>query len=181
MSCDCWDSVVLLPNAVGWYAASNCAISWSYSFTYCDSISCDGIVQRLVLMPDMWFMQMASGFMQLAATGCRRNILHCHCLFEGKCYFCIRKEITILKIIIWVGISLDMRSELTFLALLSCHRQTKFSFHMSNDNHPKWEFWIQLSPQCFCFNYYLFHGVPTSPLVQIWIKTHRCLACKKDP
>ena len=35
------------------------------------------------------FMQLASGFMQLAATGCRRNILHCHCLFEGKCYLCI--------------------------------------------------------------------------------------------
>ena len=27
MSCDCWYSVVLLPNAVGWYAVSNCAIS----------------------------------------------------------------------------------------------------------------------------------------------------------
>ena len=46
------------------------------------------------------FMQLASGFMQLAATGCRRNILHCHCLFEGKYYLCIRMGITILKIII---------------------------------------------------------------------------------
>ena len=55
------------------------------------------------------FMQLASGFMQLAATGCRRNILHCHCLFEGKCYLCIRMGITILKIIIWGGISSDMR------------------------------------------------------------------------
>ena len=27
----------------------------------------------------------------------------------------------------------------------------------------------------------LFHGVPTSPLVQMWIKTHRCLVCIKDP
>ena len=27
-----------------------------------------------------------------------------------------------------------------------------------------------------------FHGAPTSPLVQImWIKTHRCLVCMKDP
>ena len=25
-----------------------------------------------------------------------------------------------------------------------------------------------------------FHGVPTSPLVQMWIKTHRCLVCMKD-
>ena len=24
-------------------------------------------------------------------------------------------------------------------------------------------------------------GVPTSPLVWMWIKTHRCLVCKKDP
>ena len=55
------------------------------------------------------FMQLASGFMQLAATGCRRNILHCHCLFEGKCYLCIRMGITILNIIIWGGISSDMR------------------------------------------------------------------------
>ena len=55
------------------------------------------------------FMQLASGFMQLAATGCRRYILHCHCLFEGKCYLCIRMGITILKIIILGGISSDMR------------------------------------------------------------------------
>ena len=26
-----------------------------------------------------------------------------------------------------------------------------------------------------------FNGAPTSPLVQMWIKTHRCLACMKDP
>ena len=26
-----------------------------------------------------------------------------------------------------------------------------------------------------------FHGEPTSPLVQMWIKTHRCLVCMKDP
>ena len=25
-----------------------------------------------------------------------------------------------------------------------------------------------------------FHGVPTSSLVQMWIKTHRCLVCMKD-
>ena len=83
------------------------------------------------------FMQLASDFMQLTATGCRRNILQCHCLFEGKCYSCIRMGITILKIIIWGGISSDMRSEVTFLAPLTCHQKTKFSFHMSNDNHPK--------------------------------------------
>ena len=29
-------------------------------------------------------MQLASGFMQLAAVGRRRNIVHFHCLFEGK-------------------------------------------------------------------------------------------------
>ena len=26
-----------------------------------------------------------------------------------------------------------------------------------------------------------FNGAPTSPLVQMWINTHRCLVCKKDP
>ena len=26
-----------------------------------------------------------------------------------------------------------------------------------------------------------FHSAPTSPLVQMWIKTHRCLVCTKDP
>ena len=26
-----------------------------------------------------------------------------------------------------------------------------------------------------------FNGAPTSPLVQTWIKTHRCLVCMKDP
>ena len=25
-----------------------------------------------------------------------------------------------------------------------------------------------------------FHSAPTSPLVQMWIKTHRCLVCMKD-
>ena len=30
------------------------------------------------------YMQLASGFMQLAAAGPRRNIVHFHCLFEGK-------------------------------------------------------------------------------------------------
>ena len=28
------------------------------------------------------YMQLASGFMQLAAAGCRRNIEHFYCLFE---------------------------------------------------------------------------------------------------
>ena len=26
-----------------------------------------------------------------------------------------------------------------------------------------------------------FNGAPISPLVQMWIKTHRCLVCIKDP
>ena len=26
-----------------------------------------------------------------------------------------------------------------------------------------------------------FNGAPTSPVVQMWIKTHRCLVCMKDP
>ena len=102
------------------------------------------------------FMQLTSCFMQLAATGCRRNTLHCHRLFEGKCYLCIRMGITILKLIIRGGISSEMRLEVTFLAPLTCHPKTNFTFHMSDDNHPKWEFWIELSPQCFCFNYKLF-------------------------
>ena len=28
--------------------------------------------------------RLTSGFMQLAAAGCRHNMLHFHCLFEGK-------------------------------------------------------------------------------------------------
>ena len=72
------------------------------------------------------FMQLASGFMQLAATGCRRNILYCHCLFGGKCYLCIRMGITILKIIIWGDVSSDMHSEVTFLAPLTCHPKLNF-------------------------------------------------------
>ena len=30
------------------------------------------------------FHWLTSGFMQLAAAGCRRNMLHSHCHFEGK-------------------------------------------------------------------------------------------------
>ena len=26
-----------------------------------------------------------------------------------------------------------------------------------------------------------FNGAPTSPLVQMWIRTYRCLVCMKDP
>ena len=26
-----------------------------------------------------------------------------------------------------------------------------------------------------------FNGAPNSPLVQMWIKTHRCLVCIKEP
>ena len=26
-----------------------------------------------------------------------------------------------------------------------------------------------------------FNGAPNSPLIQMWIKTHRCLVCIKDP
>ena len=59
-------------------------------------------------------MQLASGFMQLAAAGRRRNKVHFHCLFEGKCYECIRMGITVFKIFIWGGISSDIRSRITF-------------------------------------------------------------------
>ena len=88
---------------------------------YSATALCNGIMQRLVSMPDKWFYAAGKWFMQLTATGCRRNILHCHCLFEGKCYLCIRMGITILKIIILGGISSDMRSEVTFLAPPTCH------------------------------------------------------------
>ena len=55
-------------------------------------------------------MQLASGFMQLAAAVRRRNIVHFNCLFEGK----MLMGITIFKIFIWGGISSDIRSEITF-------------------------------------------------------------------
>ena len=50
------------------------------------------------------FNWLTSGFMQLAATGRRRNLLHFHSLFEGKYYLCFRVGITILKNFIWGGI-----------------------------------------------------------------------------
>ena len=78
--------------------------------------------QRLVSMSDKWFYAAGKWFY---AAGSYRLLL------------CIRMGIIILKIIIWGGISSDMRSEVTFLALLTCHQKTKFSFQMSNDNHPK--------------------------------------------
>ena len=93
--------------------------------------------------------------MQLAATGCSRNILHFHCLFVGKCYLCIRMGITILKIIIWGGISSDMRSEVTFLAPLTRHRKFKFSFHISNDIPPQMRNFEYSYPLNVFFNYHL--------------------------
>ena len=55
-------------------------------------------------------MQLASGFMQLAAAGCRHNILHFHCLFEGKMLLVM----TIFKVFIRGGLSFDICSEVTF-------------------------------------------------------------------
>ena len=40
---------------------------------------------------------------------------------------------------------------------------------------------LELSVNVLLEGLNLFHGVPTSLLVQIWIKTHRCLVCMKDP
>ena len=39
--------------------------------------------------------------------------------------------------------------------------------------------WVSTIPRLESFNW--FHGVPTSPLVQMWTKTLRCLVCMKDP
>ena len=60
-------------------------------------------------------MQLASDFMQLAAAGRRRNIVHFFTVFlKGKCYKCIRMGITVFKIFIWGGILSDILSEITF-------------------------------------------------------------------
>ena len=58
------------------------------------------------------FKQLPSGFMQLAATCYRDKILHFYCLFAEKYYSCIRMGITIFKMLIWGGISSDIRSKI---------------------------------------------------------------------
>ena len=56
MSCDCWYSVVLLPNAVGWYAVSNVLFPdhthLLIATVYPATALCYDIMQRLVSMPD---------------------------------------------------------------------------------------------------------------------------------
>ena len=66
--------------------------------------------------------------------------------------------ITILKIIIWGGISSDMRSEVTFLASLLCHRKAKFPSICLTITTPNENFKIQLSPNVFVLiiNYLLY-------------------------
>ena len=53
---------------------------------------CNAIMKRLVSMPDKWFYAADKWF--YAAGSYRRNILHCHRLFEGKCYLCIRGHVS---------------------------------------------------------------------------------------
>ena len=83
------------------------------------------------------FMQLASGFMQLAAAGCSRNILHFHCLFVGKYYLCIRMGITILKINHLGRYIVGYAFRGHVLAPLTRHPKIKFSLHISNDIPPK--------------------------------------------
>ena len=45
-------------------------------------------MQRLVSMPESGYMQMASGFMQLATTGCRRNIYYIVTVFLKENFTC---------------------------------------------------------------------------------------------
>ena len=46
---------------------------------------------------------------KLTFTCCRRNIVHFHVCFDGKCFKCIRMGIALLR-----GSSLNIRSDMTF-------------------------------------------------------------------
>ena len=92
------------------------------------------------------FHWLTSGFTQLAAAGCRQNILDFHCL-QGKSYLYIRMGITVFKIIISGGISLDISRKLRFMASQTCCRTSKFpTIHPAVYFH-KWKFWIQIYPE----------------------------------
>ena len=60
------------------------------------------------------FIQLASSFMQLAVAGHRCNILHFHCLFEGKMLLVHKDGDFVFKIFICGGISLDIHSGIMF-------------------------------------------------------------------
>ena len=107
----------------------NCGISWSYSLfaivypaIYCRKL--DVIMKCHVLLPGKW----------LAATDCRHNILHFHCLFEGKFSFEEQyRRIYIRKS--W------------FLAPLTRWFKAKFQIvYPTIYPPPPWKFWIQLYP-----------------------------------
>ena len=53
--------------------------------------------------------------------------------FETKLQMCIRMWITIFKIFIWGGISLDILSEIAFYGSLTRRRKTKFPTDLSDD------------------------------------------------
>ena len=60
-------------------------------------------------------MQLASGFMQLAAARRKGATKYIFTIFlKGKCLYCIRMGITIFKIFVWEGISPDIRLKITF-------------------------------------------------------------------
>ena len=97
-------------------------------------------------------MQLASGFMQLTAAGCRCNIVHFRCHFKRKML------ITALE---W-GLPYSKFSsrevyrriyiqKSSFTAPLTRRRKTQFPTVYPTIYLHKRKFWIQLSPKCYLF------------------------------
>ena len=61
---------------------------------------------------------------------------------------CIRMGTIAFKFVIWEGKSAVLRSQITFYALLTRRRKTKFPTVKPPIYLPKWKIWMQLSPKC---------------------------------
>ena len=50
-----------------------------------------------------------------------------------------------------------------------------------NIKDPQKKYCLGMVSKIFYWSLNRFYGAPTSTLIQMWIKTHRCLVCMKDP
>ena len=109
------------------------------------------------------------GDMWLYACGLQHSQSRpCKDFYSKKAQKCIRMRITIFKMFLWVGISLDISLKSCLLAQLTlCHKTNFWSYILRYlmVYLPKWKFWIQWSSNCYVEESQKF--VSTQPLKAI--------------
>ena len=71
----------------------------------------------------------------------------------------------------------DHKAHINRLAQRHSKHKTEQNHKRSTKEEPSWNNQLNILQE----GLNRFHGAPTSPLIQMWIKTHRYLVCMKDP